>query len=188
MDGNSFSLVQSVLQSARVNYEIVQLSDKNIEYCDLCGQCLKGDCILDDDLNGILRKMEKADGIVIAFPKYLLAPSKFLAFLERLNTIVHMRRHRAYEYAEKQVDYRLFTDKKLFCILALSGTGNFEQETLKLVADYIESLGLKPIANDKSSFPGVVVRTGDRKGEVLKNTQGTEQCTRLVKQLVQSLK
>lgn len=186
--GNSYSLVKSVLESVGVDHEVVQLAEKNIEYCTLCGQCVENDCVLEDDLNQILRRMEKADGIVFAIPKYLLAPSKFLAFLERLDTIVHMRRHRGYAHAEEEFDYRLFSDGKPFCILAISGTGNVDEKSLKIVADYIETLGLKPVAHDRSLFPGISVRAGDAKGEVLKNTEGREQCKRLVEQLVGALK
>jgi multimeric flavodoxin WrbA len=187
-DGNSYSLVKSVLKSVGVDHEIIQLAEKDIEFCTLCGQCVENDCVLEDDLDQILRRMEKADGIVFAVPKYLLVPSKFLAFLERLDTIVHMRRHKGYEHVGKELDYRLFSDEKPFCILALSGTGNIEEETLKIVADYIEALGLKPVSPYRSSLPWFSVRAGDAKGEVLKNAEGREQCKQLVEKLVESLK
>lgn len=186
-NGNSYYLAKSVLESVGSNHEIVQLADKKIEYCTLCGQCLDKDCALNDDLAGILQQMRSADGIVFTVPKYLLAPSKFLALLERLDTIVHMRRHKGYEYSSKQADYRLFADKA-FCIMALSGTGSVDDEILKVVAGYIEELGLKPVSADHSQFPWVSVKSGDRKGEVLENMEGRGRCIHLVERLVQSLK
>lgn len=54
--------------------------------------------------------------MIFAVPKYLDAPSKFLAFLERLDTIVHMRRHMGYGGPPKNRDYVLFSDQKPFCV------------------------------------------------------------------------
>jgi len=111
-NGNSYLLAKTVLDSIEADYEIIQLADKKIEFCNLCEKCVSSDCVLEDDFNQIFEKMKSADGIVFAVPKYIFLASKFLCFLERLDTIQHMRENMGYKIAFKNPDYRLFPEKK----------------------------------------------------------------------------
>jgi multimeric flavodoxin WrbA len=88
-NGNCYALAKFILGSTSSKSRIIQLASKKIEFCVLCEKCVHEDCVLTDDLNQILAEMKKSDAIMFIFPKYLLASSKFLAFLERLDTIVH---------------------------------------------------------------------------------------------------
>lgn len=187
-NGNSYLLAKTVLESFDAESEIVQLADKEIEFCNLCEECVDKDCILHDDLNQILTEMKEADAIIFALPKYIFTASKFLAFLERLDTIVHMRRHMGYGGPVRNPDYRLFSEEKPFCIFALSGTGKFKKGTLHTVADYIKALGLKLISHDRPPSYGVRVKTWDSKGEVLRNKRGIQQCRELTQKLIVSIK
>ena len=182
-NGNSYSLAKAVLDSVDAEYEIVQLADRELAFCNLCEKCISDDCVLEDDFNKILEKMKHADGIVFVVPKYLFVASKFLCFLERLNTIDHMRKHAGYERTFQNPDYKLFTEKP-FCIFVTSGTGNVEKQTLEIVVGYIEGLGLRLIRYGMPPFLGISVKAGDRKGEVLGNKQGIEECRRLVQKLL----
>lgn len=184
-NGNSYSLAKAVLDSVDAEYEIVQLAEREIAFCNLCEECVSDDCVLEDDFNEILEKMKHADGIVFVVPKYLFVASKFLCFLERLDTIDHMRKHAGYERTFQNPDYELFTEK-LSCMFVTSGTGKIEKQTLEIVVDYIEGLGLRLIRYDKPPFLGVSVKAGDRKGEVLGNKQGIEECRRLVQKLLKN--
>jgi len=167
-NGNSCLLAKKVLESVEAAYEIVQLADKKIEFCDLCEKCVNGDCVLEDDFNQIFEKMKRADGIIFAVPKYIFLASKFLCFLERLDSICHMRRHIGYKIFPENPEYRLFPKKKPFCIFVVSGTGKVEKETLQIVVDCIEGLGLKLVPHDLPPFFGVSVKGGDDTGEVLR--------------------
>lgn len=115
-NGNSYLLAKTVLQSVDADADIIQLADRKIEFCNLCEKCVDKECVLEDDFNEIFAMMKKADGVVFSVPKYLAASSKFLAFLERLATIVHMRQHRGYGGAVRSPDYKLFSDQKPFCV------------------------------------------------------------------------
>lgn len=183
-DGNSYSLVKAVLESTGVDCEIVQLAEKHVEFCNLCGQCIDNDCVLEDDVNGILAKMKSGHGFVFAVPKYLDAPSKFLAFLERLNTVVHMRRHMGYSGPPKNADYQLISGQKPFCLYALSGRGKFGKRDLQTIVEYIESLGLKLVKHDLPPFVALNVRAGDEKGQVLNNEAAVGQSRRLARKVV----
>jgi len=187
-NGNSYLLAKTVLDLIEADYEIIQLADKKIEFCNLCEKCIKNDCVLEDDFNQILEYMKKADGIIFAVPKYLFFPSKFLCFLERLANIGHMRRHMGYKRTYVNSDYRLFSDKKPFCILAVSSDGKIEKETLKGVAEDIEGLGLKLVHHDLPPFFGVSIKGGEDIGEVLSNKEGIEECKKLTEKLIDAIK
>jgi multimeric flavodoxin WrbA len=187
-NGNSYLLAKTVLDSLPVSYEIIQLAEKNIEFCTLCEQCKNGgDCSLQDDFNDILNEMHSADGLVFSLPKYLFVGSKFLAFLERLDTLVHMRRHGGYERKLGKADSKLFSGKP-FCVFLTSGTGQVENEILRITEEYIEALGLKHVFSDEPPHLGVNVRAGDSKGEVLHNKKAIEECRRIVAKMVDSTK
>jgi multimeric flavodoxin WrbA len=185
-NGNSYHLAKTVLGSLPVSYKTIQLAEKNIGFCTLCEQCKDGgDCILQDDFNEILKDMQSADGLVFSLPKYLFVGSKFLAFLERLDTLVHMRRYGGYEHKPGKPDCELFYGKP-FCIFFTSGTGHIENEILRIAEEYIEALGLKPVFSDETPHLGVNVKAGDAKGEVLHNKKAIEECRRVVAKMVNS--
>lgn len=72
--GNTeFSLNTSlnVLREKGFNTGMILLADKDIKYCDHCGDCLDGKiCPIKDDVADIFEKMISADGIIIASPVY----------------------------------------------------------------------------------------------------------------------
>jgi len=188
MNGNSYYLVKTVLDSLTVSYKTIQLAEKNIGFCTLCEHCKDGsDCNLQDDFNDILKEMQSADGLVFSLPKYLFVGSKFLAFLERLDTLVHMRRYGGYEHKPRNPNVELFSGKP-FCVFLTSGTGQVENEILRITEEYIEALGLKPVFSDEPPHLGVNVRAGDSKGEVLHNKKAIEECRRIVAKMVDSTK
>jgi len=187
-NGNCYLLAKTILESIEADYEIIQLAEKEIKFCDLCGECIKSDCVVKDDLGQIFKKMKKADGIVFVIPKYILFPSKFLCFLERLANIGHFRRHIGYKRTFKNPDYRLFSEKKPFCIFAVSDSEKIEKEDLRDVTEHIEGLGLKLIPYDLPPFFGFNVQGGEDKGEIFEDEKGIEECKRLIKNFVNSIK
>ncbi|RLI29814.1 flavodoxin family protein [Candidatus Bathyarchaeota archaeon] len=79
--------LNEALKAAReegVEVEMVSLHDKDIKFCRVCYECRpenKGCCTLKDDALEILRRMEEADGILIATPVYFGLPSSRLKAL-----------------------------------------------------------------------------------------------------------
>jgi len=94
--GNSFLLAKEALKPFKeIDYEIIQLANKKIEFCNVCGKCISIECPIEDDFNEIMGKMKEADGIIFAYPKYLFSvPTKLLCFLERLDLISHLENKR----------------------------------------------------------------------------------------------
>ncbi|TFF97763.1 MAG: flavodoxin family protein [Promethearchaeota archaeon] len=73
-DGNTATLMKWVIEGVKeqdANVELIQISDLNINYCQGCNNCLKtGECVIQDDLPEILKKLTNADGYIIGSPVY----------------------------------------------------------------------------------------------------------------------
>lgn len=76
-----------------VEYEILALTDYQLEMCRGCKNCFcKGEefCPLKDDRDVLIRKMMTSDGIVFATPNYSYQVSATMkAFLDRLGFVFH---------------------------------------------------------------------------------------------------
>lgn len=90
--GNSEVLAQEFLKGAKEagnNVEFISLRDKEIKFCKGCLACQKlGHCVMKDDTNPIVEKMENADVIVFASPIYYYEMSGQLkTLLDRANAL-----------------------------------------------------------------------------------------------------
>jgi multimeric flavodoxin WrbA len=77
-DGNTGYLIRhvnKVLESEGIETEIVQLGGNTIRGCKACYACFQtknGRCVQTDDMvNDCIRKMQEADGIILASPTYV---------------------------------------------------------------------------------------------------------------------
>lgn len=75
--GTIDTAVAEVLRAAEVwgaNTQTIYLHEQQIEFCTNCRHCLqepgseRGECLLQDDMDAILRTIEAADGLVIGAP------------------------------------------------------------------------------------------------------------------------
>ena len=73
-NGNSDILCRQFMrgaQDAGHRTELISLYDKSTEFCRACYACFTtGRCVLRDDMEEILDKMQQADVIVVATPTY----------------------------------------------------------------------------------------------------------------------
>lgn len=76
-DGNTAILVRkvlSVLEREGIGTELIQLAGEKVQGCNACFRCMKErnrQCAVDDDIvNECIRKMDEADGIILASPTY----------------------------------------------------------------------------------------------------------------------
>lgn len=76
-------------ESAGHQVQKVELLGKQIEFCRGCFACAKlGRCIIDDDVNGIMEKVMKADVIVWATPIYYYEMSgQMKTLIDRMNAM-----------------------------------------------------------------------------------------------------
>jgi len=77
-EGNTDILIDKVIEGAKsktnVEVEKIYLYEAHIKYCTACGlhTVLKGSkvCPLDDDMKGILKRMEQADAFIFGSPNH----------------------------------------------------------------------------------------------------------------------
>jgi multimeric flavodoxin WrbA len=81
------------LNKSHVNIDIIYVYEKNIEYCRGCFSCwfkTNGKCILRDDMDEIIYKMENADLILLTFPVYVCGlPAKLKAVIDKFMNFVY---------------------------------------------------------------------------------------------------
>ena len=90
-DGNTAMLVNTVFEELKkegIETEMIQMAGKKIQGCLACYKCFKNKdrrCSVDRDiLNGIIAKMENAEGILLGSPTYFSDVSSGMrAFIER---------------------------------------------------------------------------------------------------------
>ena len=64
--------------------EMVFLGELDIKPCTACGACKTGKCPIQDDMQGLYPKLERADGILVASPVYFgTVSAQTKAFFDR---------------------------------------------------------------------------------------------------------
>jgi NADPH-dependent FMN reductase len=92
--GTLDAAVEAILEGARARRaatSTIYLTDKHIGFCTNCRNCTqvpgpeRGRCVLNDDLDSIVRQIEAADAVVLASPVNCgNATAIFRCFMERL--------------------------------------------------------------------------------------------------------
>jgi multimeric flavodoxin WrbA len=87
---------KSLKQHGDIDFEVVFLSDYNLEFCQGCKQCFdRGEsfCPLKDDRDKLLEKLEHSDGVLFATPSYAFQVSaRMKNFLDRIAFVFHRPR------------------------------------------------------------------------------------------------
>lgn len=92
-NGNSLfaakQIEKQVSEMESIDSEIVQLSKYQINYCDGCLECDNtSKCHYDDDVEKLLEKVKKADGIVFVSPtRWSLLSGDMKVFMDRFNPL-----------------------------------------------------------------------------------------------------
>lgn len=69
-DGNCDLLVKALCDKLEGDVESFFLNDLNLQFCDACLSCQKGDCIKEDDIRNIMDKILEADLLILSSPIY----------------------------------------------------------------------------------------------------------------------
>lgn len=89
----SEKFLQKLQSLGNIEYEIVRLSDYNLETCRGCKLCFdKGEelCQFKDDRDELIEKIINSDGVIFASPNYSFQVSAIMKiFLDRLGFIFH---------------------------------------------------------------------------------------------------
>ncbi|MFX1338095.1 MAG: flavodoxin family protein [Promethearchaeota archaeon] len=133
--GNTEILVDEVLagaEEAGASIEKIILNEMNIGPCQACNTCYKtGQCKQDDDMTGLLEKMEQAETWVLGTPIYWWGPTgQFKIFLDRW-------------YSPK---HRAFKGKRVILVIPLGGGHeNYARHTVGILTDVLNYLGMELI-------------------------------------------
>lgn len=89
-------LLKNMQAFGDVEYELVQLSDYNLEVCKGCKLCCdRGEelCPLKDDRDKLIEKMDNSDGVIFASPNYSFQLSGMMkVFIDKFGFIIHRPR------------------------------------------------------------------------------------------------
>jgi multimeric flavodoxin WrbA len=143
--GNTFKLVSAVLEGAKsrnpdISYDILQISELNIGPCWACyDSCSKESyrCIVEDDFQAVLKKMEEAQALVVGSPLYFPFPSRLVALAERLACLAYFFEERGFKTREP------LEDKP--CGLVAATGGSDPMPVLQYLSNWALSLKMKPI-------------------------------------------
>lgn len=190
-EGNSFCLVQRALEGAKeedplVETEIIQLADLRIEPCRACESCAEEPfkCVTKDDFEVVFEEMKRADGILLASPRYGpfgASPSKLQALLERLINVNVLP-------ANTNPDFVFPLQGKPCGLLAVSVEGRQNNlPVLHSLEQYILAYRMKPVHTKLWPFIGVSGK-GNEKGDVLKDAEAMKNTKVLGVLLVKTIK
>ncbi len=160
-NGNTYHAIKMVteeLEKENIKVEIVHVGSKVIRGCIACYKCAQNKnekCSIDDEVNGWIQKIKKADGIILGSPVYFSGiAGTFKCFLDRA-------------FFVSAVNGGLFRQKVATAVVAdrrSGGVSTFDQ--LCHYLHYAEML--VPSAN----YWNVIF--GRNPGEVLKDEEGIQ--------------
>jgi multimeric flavodoxin WrbA len=94
-DGNTAILINKVfeeLNNEGIETKLIQLAGTGLHGCLACYKCLEmknKTCIIKDELNGYIKELEEADGIILGSPVYFAdVSSEMKAFIDRVGFVV----------------------------------------------------------------------------------------------------
>ena len=82
----AFNEIIKEFEKENIEYEIIDVGNKDIRGCMACGYChTHGKCVFNDLVNEAAEKFEKADALIIGSPVYYgSANGSLISFLDRL--------------------------------------------------------------------------------------------------------
>ncbi len=101
-DGNTAVLIRTVfkeLEAEGIETEMIQLAGKKVRGCAACYKCFENkdrQCAVKDDINEVIKKLDGADGIILASPAYFADVSAEMKALIDRAGFVSMANDRMY--------------------------------------------------------------------------------------------
>jgi multimeric flavodoxin WrbA len=183
-DGNTDKLVAAVLSGAKeakskIRVQAVHLSELEIGPCRGCyDACAKTPykCAVKDDFQGLLQKMEEADGLVIGSPLYFPVPSRLIALCERLVCLAFFHGVRQHKGAH------LLEDKP--CALVAATGGSDPLEVLRYLFGFALSTRMTPLTTKRFPYYGTAGR-GDLDKDEDKPVAGAKELGQLLADAVE---
>jgi len=149
--GNTQLFIQSILQpfsEAGASIENVFLGDFKIDACTGCEGCKRSwECVIKDDFQPLIEKMDGADVIVLASPTYwYTVTSDMKRFIDRSYSLIQFPHSRS-EWIGK------YDNSEKLCITAAVCEQTDEAHmgnTLDLLTDFAKDIGLNVVGSLKA--------------------------------------
>ncbi len=91
LEGNTCQILgvcAEILQREGLETEILLLAEMNISACTACGLCTGGVCVVEDDLNTIIRALRESRGFIVGTPVYFgTARGEVSSALQRIGMV-----------------------------------------------------------------------------------------------------
>ena len=148
--GNTEHLIQSILSpisQGGTQTESIFLGDYNIGACTGCEGCSSSwECIIKDDFAQIVKKIDEADGVILASPTYWYSvTSDMKRFIDRCYSLVQFPVSRKQWIGKYQGAGKLCITAAICEQHETSAMGN----TLSLLTDFSNDIGIDVITSVK---------------------------------------
>jgi len=183
-DGNTNKLVEAVLGAVKeaklkIRTQAVHLSELEIGPCRGCYEvCAKTPykCAVKDDFQGLIQRLEEADGLVLGSPLYFPVPSRLIALCERLVCLAYFHDMRKHKGAH------LLEDKPCAIVAATGGTD--PMEVFQYLFGFILATRMTPLTMKRYPYYGAAGR-GDLDKDETKPFEGAKDLGRLLADAVE---
>lgn len=178
-EGSTNKLVEAVLSAVkeakpRMRTQVVHLSKLEIGPCQGCyEECAKTPyaCVVRDDFQGLVQKMEEADALVIGSPLYFPVPSRLVALCERLVCLAYFHDVRQHKGAH------ILEDKP--CALVAASAGSDPMDVFRYLFQFALSTRMTPLTMKRYPYYGVAGR-GDLTTDTAKPIEAAQELAQLV--------
>ena len=148
--GNTEHLIKSILTPAQkggAEVESIFLGDYNIGACTGCEGCRSSwECVIKDDFAQIIKKVDEAEGIVLASPTYWYSvTSDMKRFIDRCYSLIQFPVNRKEWIGKYHGSGKVCVTAAICEQSEASAMGN----TLSLLTDFSKDIGLDVIASLK---------------------------------------
>ena len=148
--GNTESLIQSILTPAQkggAQIESIFLGDYRVGACTGCEGCASSwECIIRDDFAQVIKKIDEADGIVLASPTYWYSvTSDMKRFIDRCYSLIQFPVNRKNWIGKYQGTGKACVTAAVCEQSEASAMGN----TLSLLTDFSKDIGMDFVSSIK---------------------------------------
>ena len=164
-ESNTNKIVKKVVESAGIGSEIVDLAKLEIKPCTGCLLCTmnEGECVIEDDMQGLYGKLMTADAVVFGAPTYFMDISGAAkCFIDRSMAIFY--RGIGADAEIEVLGKRPLAGKPAVAVTTVAGSGHqraietlrifFEINKMNIVASLAEVVGM----SDVDDMPEVMER------------------------------
>ena len=170
-ESNTNKLVKKIAESSGCEFELIYFGGLEIKPCTGCAHCMmnEGQCIIQDDMQGLYDKLIGADALILGSPTYFMDVSGAVkTFVDRTMAIRYRDIGPAYHPDMPWLGTLPLADKPLVLVVTVAGSGHLRTlesleiamrdcHRMKVTAGLAEVVGM----NDVEEMPEVLQRAAE---------------------------